>query len=207
MKKIILLTLTLAASPSGATTIFTEFNTQDGFVTGFLGPSILSDSSGMPAVVFGGGQQQQGFFGPAYNQGPAAYIFNNGGFNGILSTGDTGLIGILGNGATQVSFHAADLGNGPATSFTAIGTDGSVLGTALTQVDTLGGDDPAEVIEFFASGSINIAAIEVNLPGPASNPPYAASIDSFSATLAVPEPSSVLLTALGLMAVASRRRR
>ena len=162
-------------------------------------------------VTFSGGQQQQMFLGTAYNNGPAAYLFINGGggFNGASSTGDTGSISLLGLGATEVSFHAANLANGPATTFTAIGVSGSVLATLTTQVSALNGDDASEILTFNALGSDNIASIQVNLPGPASpvNPPYAAAIDTFSATLAVPEPSSAILAGLALSFSFLRRRR
>ena len=185
-----------------------EFNDSEGFTTGST--AAVTDVSGL--ITFTGGQQQDFFLGAAYNNGPAAYLFINGGggFNGAASTGDTGSILFGGGGATTASFHAANLANGPATSFTAIGSDGSTLATLSTQVSTLNGVDPLEILTFNAVGGVNIDRIEVNLPGPASpvNPPYAATIDTFSATIAnVPEPSSVVLLSLAACCTVIRRRR
>ena len=53
--------LTLAANLN-AQTVFTEFNTEDGFVTGDLTDQVLDG-----LVTFTGGQQQQMFLGGAYN--------------------------------------------------------------------------------------------------------------------------------------------
>jgi len=164
-------------------------------------------------VTFSGGQQQQSFLGAAYNNGPAGYLFINGGtgFNGAASTGDTGDILFGGNGATAVSFHAANLANGPATTFTSFDVDGNELESLLTQVSSLNGSSEDEILNFTAIGGQNIARIEVNLPGPASpvNPPYAAAIDTFSATFApaVPEPSSLALLSLAATCGFLRRRR
>lgn len=204
--KITCLLLALSSSACFATTITTEFNRSEGFLTGFPIPTTLSNSDGIELVTFAGGQQQQSFFGAAYNQGPAAFIFNNAGFNGIIPTGDTGFVGFLGGGATEVSFHAASLAGG-ATSFTAFGTDGSVLGTALTQVNSLAGNNPLEIISFSAIGGINIAGIEVNLPSLGENGPAAATIDTFSANVAVPEPSASVFIGLALASSLLRRRR
>ena len=114
------------------------------------------------------------FSGLAYNNGPAAYLFINGGggFNGAASTGDTGNIFFGGGGATDVSFHAADLANGPATIFTSFDIDGAVLESFETQVDNLNGNagDAGEILNFAAVGGQNIFRIEANLPGPVANP-------------------------------------
>ena len=201
--------LALSSSACLATTITTEFNRSEGFITGLPIPTSLSDSEGVDLVTFAGGQQQQSFFGAAYNQGPDAFIFNNAGFNGIIPTGDTGFIGFLGGGATEVSFHAASLLGDP-TSFTAFGTDGSVLGSALTQVTSLRGNNPLEIISFSSVGGINIAGIEVNLPSLTGGGPAAATIDTFSADIApaaVPEPSASAFIGLALASSLLRRRR
>lgn len=203
--------LTLAANLN-AQTITTEFDTADGFVTGDTADAVLDE-----LVTFSGGQQQQMFLGGAYNNGPAAFLFVNGagGFDGgggqnAASTGDTGSILFGGGGATAVSFHAANLVNGPATSFTSFDVNGVQIETLLTQVSSLNTipGDAGEILSFSALGGVNIGRIEVDLPGPNANPPYAASIDTFSATFsAVPEPSS--LGFLGLAAACGflRRRR
>jgi hypothetical protein len=200
--------LCLIATSNAQTTVTTEFTEGPGspFITGSTADVTLDG-----LVTFSGGQQRDGFLGAAYNNGPAAYLFINGGggFNGAASTGDTGSILFGGGGATSVSFHAADLANGAATAFTAIGIDGSNLGTQLTQVSSLSGTDPLEILSFSSIGGINIDRIEVDLPGPNANPPYAASIDTFSATIAaaVPEPSSIALLSLATSCTLLRRRR
>jgi len=215
MKKQIILA-TIAAfgiATSHATTISTDFNLSDGFTTGVVGTSVTIGG----LVTFQGGQQQQSFFGPAYNSGPDAYVFVNagpaGGFtspNGTFAanTGDnTGLISFGGLGASLVSFHAADLQNGAATTFTSFDAAGNILESFSTQVDALNGTDANEILTFTATGA-NIASIGVDLPGPAANAPYLASIDTFTATVAVPEPSSSLLLGLGLgLSLVHRRRR
>jgi len=198
--------LALAANLN-AQTVVTEFNTSDGFVTGGTADVVVDG-----LVTFSGGQQQQSFLGAAYNNGPAAYLFINGGggFNGAASTGDTGNILFGGGGATAVSFHAADLANGAATAFTSFDADDMQLQTLLTQVDNLNGNagDAGEILSFNSVGSRNIFRIEANLPGPAANPPYAATIDTFSATIAaVPEPSSFALLGLAAACGLLRRRR
>ena len=202
---------TLAANLN-AQTVSTEFNTEDGFVTGDLSDQVLDG-----LVTFFRGQQQQMFLEGAYNNGPAAFLFINGaggldsnGGQNAFSTGEGGAILFGGGGATAVSFHAANLANGPATSFTSFDVNGVQIETLLTQVSSLNTipGDAGEILSFSALGGVNIGRIDVGLPGGIANPPYAASIDTFSATFsAVPEPSS--LGFLGLAAACGflRRRR
>jgi len=191
-----------------AQTVSTDFGISDGFITGGTADVVLDG-----LVTFSGGQQQQSFLGAAYNSGPDAYLFINGagGFNGAASTGDTGNILFGGGGATSVSFHAADLAYGAATAFTSFDVNDDQIETLLTQVNALNNNpgNVGEILNFSAVDGRNIFRIEANLPGPAANAPYAASIDTFSATVAaaVPEPSSLAL--LGLVASCGllRRRR
>lgn len=194
------------ASAQATTIVATEFALTDGFTTGGL-DAVTVDS----LVTFSGGQQQQMFLGAAYNNGPAGYLFINGGngFNGAVSTGDdTGRINFGALGASLVTFHAADLANGPATNFSSFDANGVLLESFSTMVDSLNGTDAAEILTFTAVNNVYIAEIRVNLPGPASpvNPPYAAAIDTFSATV-VPEPSSTILVGLALSLPFLRRRR
>lgn len=199
--------LCMATGLNAQTTVTTSFSTGDGFTTGGTADVVI----GGGLVTFSGGQQQQSFLPAAYNAGPDAYLFINGGggFNGAASTGDTGAILFGGGGATTVSFHAANLANGAATSFSAVGVNGSPITTLLTQVSTLQGTNPNEILTFSALPGENIGQINVDLPGPAANPPYAASIDTFSATIAaaVPEPSSIALLSLAGACTVLRRRR
>jgi len=191
-----------------AQTFTTEFSTMDGFATGGTADVVLGG-----LVTFSGGQQQQGFLGAAYNSGPAAYLFVNGGggFNGAASTGDTGEILFGAGGATAVSFHAANLAQGAATTFTSFDASGNTLETLSTSVSNLNSNagDAGEILSFTSIGGQNIARIEANLPGPAANPPYAASIDTFSATVAaaIPEPSSLAFLGLAASCGFLRRRR
>ena len=177
------------------------------FVTGGTADVVLGG-----LVTFSGGQQQQSFLGVAYNNGPAAYLFVNGGggFNGAASTGDTGEILFGAGGATAVSFHAANLAEGAATSFDASGNTLETLSTSVSNLNSNAGD-AGEILSFTSVGGQNIARIEVNLPGPAAtpNPPYAASIDTFSATVAaaIPEPSSLAFLGLAASCGFLRRRR
>ena len=204
--------LTLAANLN-AQTVSTEFDTEDGFVTGDISDQVLDG-----LVTFFRGQQQQMFLGGAYNNGPAAFLFINGaggldgnGGQNAFSTGEGGAILFGGGGATAVSFHAANIANGPATSFTSFDINGVQIETLLTQVSNLNANpgDAGEILSFSASGGVNIGRIEVDIPGPAANnPPYAASIDTFSATFsAVPEPSSLALLGLAASCGFLRRRR
>ena len=68
--------------------------------------------------------------------------------------------------------------------------------------------DAGEILNFSALNGQNIFRIEADLPGPVANPPYAAAIDTFSATIAaVPEPSSLALLGLAATCGLLRRRR
>ncbi|MEM6689443.1 MAG: PEP-CTERM sorting domain-containing protein [Planctomycetota bacterium] len=198
--------LSSLAAHSMAGTIQTSFSTADGFTTGSTAPVSLSD--GQFAVTFEGGQQQQFFDGPSYNSGPDAYLFINGNFNGAVGTNDTGLIDFS-VGVTNVSFFAANRANGAGVTLNVFGIDDTTLlgSSVVTQTDIRALANPT-ITEFLASdfGGNAIGSIQIDLPGPAANPPYALAIDSFSAT-AVPEPSTLAFLSLVGIGVVQRRRR
>ena len=181
------LALSLLAAPALAQSVITTgFDTSDGFTTGTLNPGTTLDSGDF-SVTFTDGQQQQMVFPAAYNVGPAGFLFvNDPPAVGVFeSTGDVGTID-FGQGSTEVSFFAANLANGAATTFRAIGTDGTtVLGSvAVTQTNIQAANNPElTVFNALELGGL-IGSIEVDLPGPIANAPYIAAIDTFSATRA-----------------------
>lgn len=205
----------LYSSPAlGSTfTVETSFDTSDGFMTGDLNDITLSD--GLLDVTFSGGQQQQGFDLPSYNSNPAAYLFNNGDFTGsfggtIPSVGDTGLID-FNLGVSEVSFFAANRGNGAAVTINVLGVDDmTILDTILiTQASNQPGD--AAVPTIISSSTLGelIGSLAIDLPGPAGNPPYVLAIDTFSATASVPESNNtvavMLLGILGASVVVKKK--
>ena len=204
-----LITILATLVSTEAITVSTGFNTTDGFTQGGTADVTLNN-----AVTFSGGQQQQGFLQSAYDQGPAAYLFINSGpgFNGATSTGDTGAISFGLQGATNVTFFAANLANGPGAGIISVfGLNNNLLGTedVLSGSFTNNGDNSDFEISLDATTfGENIGSIEFNLPGPADtpNPPYVVSIDTFNATV-VPEPTSAALLGLGLGFSIFRRRR
>ncbi len=197
--------------------ITTEFNTSDGFVTGDTGDITLTDGAGFE-VTFSGGQQQQMFDGPSYNNGPAGFLFINdgpgtAGFDGGNpttgpATGD-GINDDIGSilfnvGASSVSFFAANRANGASSTVNVFSLDGSLL----TSAPIPNGATADNLFTFTADVlGAEIGRIEIDLAGPAANPPYVVAIDSFSATAAVPEPGMLsLFGLLALMGLAGRRR-
>lgn len=216
--------LALLAGPALASpvTVSTQFNTSEGFVTGDFGDQTISN--GPLSVTFSGGQQQQSFNLAAYNVNPAAYLWINGtlvdsvgpnaGTNSVSGDGiddDLGLID-FNIGVSEVSFFAANIANGAAAALTFFGVDDvSVLGTILISQESnqlSDGATPTVITSSVFAGQ-EIGSIGVNLPGPASppNPPYALAIDSFSATAAVPEPTTLATLALGSVGMAGLRYR
>ena len=199
-------------------TVTTEFNTSDGFVTGGVNgnviPEAFDDVTVDGLVTFSGGQQQQMFDGPSYSSGPAAYLFINGGggFEGAsgnvaASTGDTGLISFGGFGASSVSFFGANRANGAGTTLNVFGVDGALLTTILvTQTVNNGGGGPNVSLTSLMLGAL-IGSIEVDLPGPAGNPPYAFAIDGFSSVVETPLPGGAVLALTGIAGLAGLRRR
>ena len=219
-----------SSSIAGAQTVSTDFATSDGFITGpqngaapaagAFSDVTISDLTGAFSTTFSGGQQQQGFDGPSYNGDNAAYLFVNtgpgaavfAGASGNTITGgdnnsdDGGLISFSGAGAGSVSFFAADRANGANTGGTVFDTSGAAL-TTFTIPSGNVSDNQFTFTEAALGGAIG--SISFDLPGPNANAPYAAAIDSFTATAStasVPEPSS-MLALLGTLAIAGLRRR
>ncbi|MEM8792891.1 MAG: hypothetical protein AAGE80_14820 [Pseudomonadota bacterium] len=208
-----------AANAATTTTLTTQFNADEGFVTGDTGDVTLSD--GGLSVTFSGGQQLNFFNPAAYNVGPAAYLFLNGTLPDIAgdpadpgpATGssDIGLIDFS-IGASSVSFFAANIGNGPFTELSIFAEDDTtVLGTIniFQTSNQLSDGAVATVIDSAAFAGNLIGSIGINLPGPAGNPPYALSIDSLSVTAdvaAIPLPAPALLLLGGLAALGAARR-
>lgn len=231
MKKF-LIGLTAAAimsTPALATPVVvsTEFGLADGFVQGALnGAAPIAESFaavtiGNGLVTFSGGQQQQAFDGPSYNNGPAGYIFINGGgsntpfvgasgnsaigdggaFDGISD--DQGFIDFGGLGASSVSFTGANRGLGAGVGITVTSVDGT-QSFSFTFTETV-----ATLIEITSAdlGGLLIGQIAFDLPGPAANPPYAFAIDSFLAVVETPIPGAALLLATGLIGFSRFKKR
>ena len=218
-KFLLALAATAALMPSAyASTISTEFNLSDGFVTGGFAPVTLASPSGSFTTTFSGGQQQQMFDGPSYNNGPAGFLFVNGTFTGASGnsvagdgvTDDAGLIDFSGAGVTNVSFFAANRANGPATTLNIFGVDDTTLLGSILVANTVnqGPGSALTVIDSANFGGALIGSIGIDLPGPVMNPPYVLAIDNFSAT-AVPIPAALplFISAIAGLGVFGRRRR
>lgn len=206
--------LALTAISASATTISTSFARADGFTSGVAGDVVLTN--GTFSATFSGGVQEQSFDGPAYNAGPEAFFFVNAGATGTY-TGSFGVRPLAGNvdvgtisfntGVSSLSFFAADRANGTPT-FRLLDIDGAILTTESitgTSNRTTAGATPFEFSSSDFGGAL-FGSIEFDNAGPNANPPYVIAIDSFTAT-SVPEPSTALLAALGLLAGISRRKR
>ncbi len=198
-------------------TLSTQFNSDEGFITGSTDPVTISE--GILSATFSSGQQQEFFFPPAYNVGPAGFIFNNNPpantgtvFDTIASTGDAGFID-FNIGVSEVSFFGANLANGLGTTVNVFSVDGELLDSVLISQDNinpaLATEDP--ILTTFSSddfGGELIGSLEIDLPGPAGNPPYAFSIDTFSATAPVPEPTTIIsLLLFGGVGLLSKRQK
>jgi len=197
--------------------ITTEFDTSDGFVTGDTSDVTLTDGAGFE-VTFSGGQQQQMFDGPSYNNGPAAYLFINdgpmdAGFDGGNpntgpATGD-GINDDIGNilfnvGASSVSFFAANRANGASSTLNVFSLDGDLLTSAAIPSGAASDNFFTFTADELGAG---IGRIEFDLAGPAANPPYVVAVDSL--TVQAPEPGMLSLSLFGVLALvglASRRR-
>jgi hypothetical protein len=201
------------AAALATSTISTEFDTSDGFVTGDFGDVTLAH--GTFSVTFSGGQQQQGFDGPSYSAPPAAYMFINGLFAGSFGNtvagdgvnDDAGLID-FDIGAREVSFFAANRGNGAGVTLNIFGVDDTTLldTIVITQTSNLVADGAVmTVLSASALGGF-IGSIAIDLPGPAGAPPYVLAVDSFSAT-AIPVPAALPLFLAGLAGLGLWERR
>ena len=211
-----------------ADTVTTGFDTSDGFITapvngaapaaGAFNAVTVQSTTGTFAATFSGGQQQQMFDGPSYQAGPAAYLFVNTGPGSAVFTGtsgntitgganngdQTGSIFFNNFGASQVSFYAADRANGAASTLDIFDINGALL---LTDYIIPSGSVADQFFSFDASTlGGNIGSITFDLPGPAANAPYVLAIDTFSATSAVPEPSSAAVISLVFAGLLRRRR-
>ena len=189
-----------------ADTITTTFSNAEGFATGATAPVQLTSTSGIFTATFTGGVQQQGFDGPSYNQGPDAYLFINGNFQGQAGTTDIGSV-FFDVGADAVSFFAADRANGTPT-FRVLGTDQTTVLASASITGTSNQNGAGATPFSFTSAALGaqIGGIEFDNAGPASNPPYVIAIDSFSVT-AVPEPATGSLIALVFGFMGLRRKR
>ncbi|MEM1367180.1 MAG: PEP-CTERM sorting domain-containing protein [Cyanobacteria bacterium P01_H01_bin.15] len=206
--------LSASIAPASAQTITTQFNLSDGFITGDFGDVTLTE--GDFEVTFSGGQQQQTFDLPSYNVGPAGFLFINGGTgftgtsgNTASATGDTGLID-FNLGVEEVSFFAANRANGAATTLNIFGVDDSTLlgSLPITQTSNQLGDGAVLTTLLASDFGGLIGSIEIDLPGPAANPPYVLAIDTFSATASTPEPAALvgLLAVVGVASLSKRQR-
>ena len=196
----------MIALPAWGQTITTSFSTSDGFVTGDNSDVTLMNSGF--EITFSGGQQQQAFDGSSYNAGPDGYLFFNGTFGGVTGNTDVGTID-FNRGVNDVSFFLANRANGAGVTVRALGVDDTtILGSEfVTQTSIQNATNPS-LTQFTSQdfGGALIGSLEIDLPGPANNPPYVAAIDTFSAT-AIPEPSSILVMgAIGTLAILRRRK-
>ena len=212
-----------------ADTVTTGFDTSDGFITGpvngaspaagAFNPVTVQSASGFFAATFIGGQQQQGFDFPSYQAGGTGYFFVNTGPGAATFTGSSGntITGGANNGdqtgsivfnnlgASTVSFFAADRANGAASTLDIFDLNGALL---LDDFSIPSGNVADQFFSFDAASlGGNIGSITFDLPGPAANPPYVLAIDTFSATAAIPEPSSAALIGGSLLFAGLFRRR
>lgn len=194
----------LSFGAARATTITTSFNTSDGFITGDTNPIALTNGSF--STTFSGGQQQQGLDLPSYHTNPAGYLFINGVFNDVGGSSDTGLID-FNIGVTDVSFFAANRGQGAGVTLNIFGVDDTTLLNTILITQTSNQDADGAVATTLSSlvlGAL-IGSIGIDLPGPAGNPPYVLAIDDFSA-MAVPLPAALPLFLAGLAGLGFCRR-
>lgn len=195
----------LMVGAAHANTITTSFNAGDGFITGDTNPVTLTN--GAFQTTFSGGQQQQGLDLPSYHTNPAGYLFINGVFNGVGGSSDTGLIDFS-IGVTDVSFFAANRGQGAGVTLNTFGVDDTTLLDTIFITQTSNQDADGAVPTTLSSlvlGAL-IGSIGIDLPGPAGNPPYVLAIDDFSVT-AVPLPAAFPLFLVGLASLGLWRRR
>ena len=109
-------------------------------------------------------------------------------------------------GATEVSFFAFNDGNGLG-NIDVFGVDGTLLDNAtITNSDGFNGVN--DFFSFSADGLGQlIGSVEVGNTTFNANGPYIGYLDDFSATVAVPEPTSIALLGITLLAGTTRRRK
>ncbi|MGF1483290.1 MAG: hypothetical protein ACFBZ8_02875 [Opitutales bacterium] len=193
------------------------------------GTEFITLTDGPLQATFSGGVRQAFVLGPAYNTSPGAYLIINAGGAGLpgvesqfgstlasaLTTEDANndVATIDFNiGVEEVSFAVAELGNGGGSTVRFFGVDDSTEIGSLFVAGTA--DNSASPLAVSAVGDFGgslIGSIEIDNPGPAANPVYLTSLDTFSASTTIPEPGSTTAIAcgfaLGLMFLRRRFRR
>ncbi len=210
--------LTAGVSTAQAFTVATDFDDASAIPSG---TEFITLTDGPLQATFSGGVRQAGVLAAAYNTFPGAYLIINAGgagLGGVESQFGSTLASALtpddvnndvatidfNIGVEEVSFAIAEIGVGAGSTVRFFGVDDS---TELGSVFVAGtADNSAEPLAFSAVGDFGgelIGSIEIDNPGPAGNPVYFTTLDTFSASTTVPEPGSMAaiagVCALGLL--------